>query len=157
MGVNTMAFRLPQHGTFFAADADCAPITKALPWPLAERWLRLVAASGTPLFLSHTREALGPEQKAAVREAFALAAVPQPPAEPLDWLEHDLPAALAPRRPRGRASSGRARAGSRSPEIRPRAGAVVARDGQRRAVALAGRVQAVVAARAERWKTGRRR
>jgi alpha-galactosidase len=91
MGVNTMAFRLPQHGTFFAADADCAPITKALPWSLAEQWLRLVAASGTPLFLSHTREALGPEQRAAVREAFALAAVVQPPAEPLDWLETTCP------------------------------------------------------------------
>ena len=91
MGVNTMAFRLPQHGTFFAADADCAPITRQLPWPLAERWLRLVAASGTPLFLSHAREALGPEQKAAVREAFALAAVVQPPAEPLDWLDTTCP------------------------------------------------------------------
>jgi alpha-galactosidase len=91
MGVNTMAFRLPQHGTFFAADADCAPVTKALPWALAERWLRLVAASGTPLFLSHAREALGDEQKAAVREAFALAAVPQPPAEPLDWLDTTCP------------------------------------------------------------------
>jgi alpha-galactosidase len=86
-----MAFRLPQHGTFFAADADCAPITKALPWKLAERWLRLVAGSGTPLFLSHARDALGPEEKAAVREAFALAAVPQPPAEPLDWLETTCP------------------------------------------------------------------
>jgi alpha-galactosidase len=91
MGVNTMAFRLPQHGTFFAADADCAPITSALPWSLAERWLRLVAASGTPLFLSHRREALGSEQKAAVRAAFALAAAPQPPAEPLDWLETTCP------------------------------------------------------------------
>ncbi|HUL78182.1 MAG TPA: hypothetical protein VL691_13035 [Vicinamibacteria bacterium] len=91
MGVNTMAFRMPQHGTFFAADADCAPVTKALPWPLAERWLRLVAGSGTPLFLSHAREALGPEQRAAVREAFALAALPQPQAEPLDWLETTCP------------------------------------------------------------------
>jgi alpha-galactosidase len=91
MGVNTMAFRLPQNGTFFAADADCAPITKELPWPLAEQWLRLVAASGTPLFLSHTREALGPEQKAAVREAFARAAVVQPPAEPLDWQDTTCP------------------------------------------------------------------
>jgi alpha-galactosidase len=91
MGVNTMAFRLPQNGAFFAADADCAPITKQLPWPLAERWLRLLAASGTPLFLSHTREALGPAQKAAVREAFARAAVAQPPAEPLDWLDTTCP------------------------------------------------------------------
>jgi alpha-galactosidase len=91
MGVNTMAFRLPQNGTFFAADGDCAPITRQLPWPLAERWLRLVAASGTPLFLSHTREALDAEQKDAVREAFALAAVARPPAEPLDWLDTTCP------------------------------------------------------------------
>ncbi len=102
MGVNTMAFRLPQHGTFFAADADCAPITTALPWPLAERWLRLVAASGTPLFLSHAREALGPEQKAAVREAFALAAVAAAAGRAARLARHDLPEALAPRRPRGR-------------------------------------------------------
>jgi alpha-galactosidase len=86
MGVNTLAFRLPQHGTFFAADADCVPITRAVPWDLAQRFLSLVAASGTPLFVSHSREALGAVQKAAVREAFALAAAPQPAAEPLDWL-----------------------------------------------------------------------
>jgi alpha-galactosidase len=91
MGVNTMAFRLPQHGTFFASDPDCAPVTKALPWPLAASWLRLVSASGTPLFLSHARDALGAEQKAAAREAFALAAAPQPPAEPLDWLDTTCP------------------------------------------------------------------
>jgi alpha-galactosidase len=91
MGVNTLAFRLPQHGTFFAADADCAPVTSGLPWPLARRWLELVAASGTPLFLSHAREALGQEQREAVRAAFAQAAVPQPPAEPLDWLSTTCP------------------------------------------------------------------
>jgi alpha-galactosidase len=91
MGVNTMAFRLPQHGAFFAADADCAPVTAQLPWPLAKQWLSLVAASGTPLFLSHTREALGSEPRAAAREAFALAAAPQPPAEPLDWLVTTCP------------------------------------------------------------------
>jgi len=91
MGVNTLAFRLPQHGTFFAADADCAAVTRALPWLLARRWLELVAASGTPLFLSHTREAMGPEQKEAVRRAFARAALPQPAAEPLDWLSSTCP------------------------------------------------------------------
>lgn len=29
MGVNTLAFRLPQHGTFFASDPDCAAHTTA--------------------------------------------------------------------------------------------------------------------------------
>ncbi len=32
MGVNTLAFRMPQHGTFFAADADCVGITEKIPW-----------------------------------------------------------------------------------------------------------------------------
>ena len=27
MGVNTLAFRMPQHNTFFAADPDCVPVT----------------------------------------------------------------------------------------------------------------------------------
>ena len=91
MGVNTMAFRLPQHGTFFAADADCAPITKALPWPLAARWLRLVAASGTPLFLSHTRDALGAGAEGRGAGGVRPGAVAQPPAEPLDWLDTTCP------------------------------------------------------------------
>jgi alpha-galactosidase len=45
MGVNTLAFRAPQHRTFFDLDADCAPITPDLPWDLAARWLDLVAAA----------------------------------------------------------------------------------------------------------------
>ena len=32
MGVNTLAFRLPQNGTFFASDPDCAAHTENTPW-----------------------------------------------------------------------------------------------------------------------------
>jgi len=92
MGVNTLAFRIAQHGTFFAADADCAAVTKAVPWHLAEQWLRLLAQSGTPLFVSASPAAVGPAQEAAIRAAFALAAVPRPVAEPLDWLQTTCPA-----------------------------------------------------------------
>jgi alpha-galactosidase len=91
MGVNTLAFRLPQHRAFFAADADCAAVTTEVPWPLARRWLDLVARSGTPLFVSHAKAALGTEQRDAIRAAFAAAAVPQTDAEPLDWLETTCP------------------------------------------------------------------
>ncbi len=91
MGVNTIAFRMPQHGAFFAADADCAAITRAVPWPLARQWLDLVAASGTPLFLSHARDALGPEQREAARASFAVAAAGPANAEPLDWLGTTCP------------------------------------------------------------------
>jgi alpha-galactosidase len=91
MGVNTLAFRMPQHGTFFAADADCVGLTNAIPWELNCQWLELLAHSGTPLFVSAAPDALGPDQKSALKEAFAIASKPLPPAEPLDWLETTCP------------------------------------------------------------------
>jgi alpha-galactosidase len=91
MGINTLAFRAPQHNAFFAVDADCAPITAQLPWELAGRWLDLVARSGTALFVSPDPKALNAETRAAIRNAFAAAARPQPLAEPLDWLETTTP------------------------------------------------------------------
>ena len=92
MGVNTLAFRGPQHDTFFAVDADCMGYTGAMPWELNRRWLDLLARSGTPLFVSAEPRLTGPEQRQALRAAFAQAARPQPQAEPLDWLENTCPA-----------------------------------------------------------------
>jgi alpha-galactosidase len=91
MGVNTLAFRMPQHGAFFAADADCVGLTRAVPWELNRRWLDLLARSGTPLFVSAEPEAIGPEQRRALAQAFALAAQTAPPVEPLDWLDTTCP------------------------------------------------------------------
>ena len=91
MGINTLAFRMAQHDTFFAVDADCVGLTKEIPWELNQQWLALLAASGTPLFVSADPAAVGPEQRAALTAAFALAAEIQPPAEPLDWLNTTAP------------------------------------------------------------------
>ncbi len=91
MGVNTLAFRLPQHATFFAADADCVPVTAAIPWKMTAQWLDLVARSGTPLFVSADPKACGAEQKRALQAAFARAARPQPQAEPLGWMDTAAP------------------------------------------------------------------
>jgi alpha-galactosidase len=91
MGVNTLAFRAPQHGAFFALDADCAPITPQVPWELASRWLDLVARSGAALFVSPDPKALNVETRAAIGRAFASAARQQPVAEPLDWMETTTP------------------------------------------------------------------
>lgn len=91
MGVNTLAFRGPQHGAFFAVDADCVPVTPQIPWALGCRWLDLVARSGTPLFVSADPRAVGDEQKQALKAAFAVAARQQPLCEPLDWLETTAP------------------------------------------------------------------
>ncbi len=43
MGVNTLAFRGPQHGAFYVADADCVGVTNAVPWSLTRQWLDLLA------------------------------------------------------------------------------------------------------------------
>jgi alpha-galactosidase len=94
MGVNCVAFRAPQHGTFFAVDADCAGQTRAdsVPWEKNRQWLDLLARSGTPLFVSFPRATINPEQEQALRAALAAAAGSQPLGEPLDWLETRTPA-----------------------------------------------------------------
>ena len=91
-GVNTLAFRMPQHNTFFASDADCVGLTRHIPWELNRQWLDLLARSGTPLFVSASPDAVGPEQRTALRAAFAVAAQQRPPAEPLDWMHSLSPA-----------------------------------------------------------------
>lgn len=91
MGVNTLAFRSPHHGAFYAADPDCVGLTTKVPWEKNRQWMDLVARSGTPLFISAQPEATGPDQKAAIREAFALAAHELPTGEPLDWMETPTP------------------------------------------------------------------
>lgn len=91
MGVNTLAFRMAQHHAFFAVDADCVGLTRQVPWELNRQWLDLLAASGTPLFVSAEPAAIGPEQRAALTAAFARAATRQPSAEPLDWLDTTCP------------------------------------------------------------------
>jgi alpha-galactosidase len=91
MGVNTLAFRGPQHRAFFDLDADCAAITPQLPWDLASRWLDLLACSGTALFVSPDPKALNSISKQAIQRAFAAAAAPHQIAEPLDWMETTTP------------------------------------------------------------------
>ncbi|HEV8123110.1 MAG TPA: twin-arginine translocation signal domain-containing protein [Gemmatimonadales bacterium] len=85
MGVNTLAFRGLQHGAFYAADPDCVGVTTEQPWGLNRQWLDLVARSGTALFVSLAPDALGADQRRDLGQALALAAQPQPLAEPLDW------------------------------------------------------------------------
>jgi alpha-galactosidase len=89
MGVNTLAFRTPQHGSFFSIDADCVAITGAVPWELTRQWLEVVARSGTALFVS--AEAPNQEQKKALREAFATVTAPGASSAPVDWFHDTTP------------------------------------------------------------------
>jgi alpha-galactosidase len=91
MGVNTLAFRLPQHNSFFAADADCVPLTNDIPWDLTRQWLDLVARSGTALFVSVDPDALQPSQKPQLQAALKAASQRRRPAAPVDWLQTTTP------------------------------------------------------------------
>ncbi len=91
LGVNTLAFRLPQHRTFFSVDADCVPLTRDVPWTMTRQWLQAVANSGTVLLVSPEPGAVQNEQRAALRDAFARC-LQAPESEPLDWLDSRTPA-----------------------------------------------------------------
>jgi alpha-galactosidase len=93
MGVNTLAYRLPQHDTFFSSDPDCAAHTERTPWELDRQFLDLVARSGTALFVSVDPRTVTAEQKAAYRAAMMLALSGGEPGgcEPLDWLHTTAP------------------------------------------------------------------
>jgi alpha-galactosidase len=93
MGVNTLAFRLPQHGAFFASDPDCAAHTEHTPWELDRQFLDLVARSGAALFVSVDPRTVTTEQKAAFRSAMQTALSGGAPGgcEPLDWLHSTTP------------------------------------------------------------------
>ena len=93
MGVNTLAYRLPQNGAFFVCDADCAAHTGRTPWEFDRQYLDLVARSGTALFISVDQRTVSPEQKAAFRAAVQTALSGGAPGggEPLDWLHTTVP------------------------------------------------------------------
>lgn len=71
-GVNTLAFRLAQHGSFFAVDADCVPCTPQTPWATSRQFLDLVARSGTALFVSVDPASRTAETDADLRAAVRL-------------------------------------------------------------------------------------
>ena len=90
MGVNTLAFRLPQDRILFRTDADCVAFTPDVPWPQTEAWLKAVAASGSMLLVSVDPRSTDARAKAAIAAAFsAIASKTQ--GEPLDWMESRTP------------------------------------------------------------------
>jgi alpha-galactosidase len=91
MGVNTLAFRLPQNGTFYTVDADLVGITEDIPWPFNQQWLDVLARSGAATMVSAGPPARGPEQRAALRAAFQMAAAGGIASRPVDWMESSTP------------------------------------------------------------------
>ena len=82
---------LARASTLRRALADAAAEKPVVVWAESLTSEELLAASGTPLFVSADPAAVGPEQRTALAEAFSRSAAAQPLAEPLDWLETTCP------------------------------------------------------------------
>jgi alpha-galactosidase len=95
MGINTLAFRLAQNGTFFTCDADCAAHTDQTPWEYDHQFLDLVSRSGTALFVSINPLTVTAEQKTLLKQAMqrALTKNPDLTCEAMDWLHTTCPRA----------------------------------------------------------------
>ena len=91
MGVNTLAFRMPQNNVFYACDADCVGITNMVPWKKNKQWLELLSKSGTPLFVSVAGDVDNEEINDAITEAFCYASKSLPQGIPLDWEKNLTP------------------------------------------------------------------
>ena len=92
MGVNTLAFRMAQHKTFYDIDADCVGILgDNIPWELNRQWADLLSKSGTPLFISCPDGVLTAEQEKELKEYYVAASEQKNIAEPLDWLWNATP------------------------------------------------------------------
>jgi alpha-galactosidase len=91
LGVNTLAFRMPQHRTFYDADADCLGITEQIPWRYNRLWGDLLAKSGTSLFVSAKPGVLTEDEEKELAGFLEEGSGQEQIAEPLDWEETTLP------------------------------------------------------------------
>lgn len=90
-GVNTLAFRMGQHRSFFFVDADCVGITNAISWNKNREWLDALAKSGTPLFVSIAEDADFEKIKHDLKDAFKKASENIVVSKPVDWMENITP------------------------------------------------------------------
>lgn len=91
MGINTLAFRMPQNNTFYAADADCAGVTEHIDWEMNKQWIDLLAASNTPFFVSTDPKRLSNDQKEYLKKAYQSASEIKRDAVPIDWMSTTCP------------------------------------------------------------------
>jgi len=91
MGINTLAFRLPHHNTFYHVDADCVGIAGKIPWELNRQWADVIAQSGTPLFVSAKPNLLNAGQQKELHQIMLMASEQKCSKVPTDWQETDCP------------------------------------------------------------------
>ncbi len=91
MGINTLAFRLPQHKAFYDVDADCVGIAGDIPWFYNRQWADVIAESGTPLFVSAKPGVLSEEENEELHQIMVKASRQDQHKIPLDWEQNDTP------------------------------------------------------------------
>lgn len=91
MGVNTLAFRLPQHGKFYEIDADCVGIDGGISWSMNKQWADVLAQSGTLLFISVRPNILDETEKQELHEILKVASKQEHHVIPVDWEETTCP------------------------------------------------------------------
>lgn len=91
MGVNTLAFRLPQHGKFYEIDADCVGIDGGISWSMNKQWADVLAQSGTPVFISVRPNILNETEKQELHEILKVASKQEHHVIPVDWEETTCP------------------------------------------------------------------
>lgn len=91
MGVNTLAFRIPQHGKFYEIDADCVGIDGGISWSMNKQWADVLAKSGTPLFISVRPNILDETEKQELHEILKVASKQEHHVIPVDWEETTCP------------------------------------------------------------------
>lgn len=87
MGVNTLAFRMMQHGAFFDADADCVGITEKIPLKLNAQWLDVLSKSSTPLFVSVAEICETEKAAELIATSFKNSVECRTPSLPVDWFD----------------------------------------------------------------------
>lgn len=82
--------RMPQNGTFFSVDPDCAAFTEMVDANLNLDFLEACAISGCVTLASVTPGILTPSQMSRIRNIYATASRGGLGAFPADWLGHNV-------------------------------------------------------------------
>jgi alpha-galactosidase len=90
-GVNTLAFCLYQNGAYYTTDADCVGILRDIPWEKNRQWLKLLAMSGSPLFVSCKPGVLSDEEFSELSHYMKIASERKSGLRPIDWMESKTP------------------------------------------------------------------
>ena len=90
-GVNALAFRMLHHEAFFLADADCIGIMGLIDWNMNREWMRAVAYSGTPMFVSPKPNVMNEAELQELKAAWRVNPVQEDVLIPLDWMENVTP------------------------------------------------------------------